>query len=113
MDNCHGIVMRDLTVKTDLHGQAEGLLVNGYDNCFENIHIIGSGDALQTNGPAYYRNCIIDGDGDTILGRGPAFFENTTLNSKGAFMWIRNGKKTTVMSSSIACSTDWMMMLRS
>lgn len=62
MDNCHGIVMRDLTVKTDLHGQAEGLLVNGYDNCFENIHIIGSGDALQTNGPAYYRNCIIDGE---------------------------------------------------
>lgn len=93
MDNCHGIVMRDLTVKTDLHGQAEGLLVNGYDNCFENIHIIGSGDALQTNGPAYYRNCIIDGEGDTILGRGPAFFENTTLNSKGAFMWIRNGKE--------------------
>lgn len=93
MDNCHGIVMRNLTVKTDLHGQAEALLVNGYDNCFEDIHIIGSGDALQTNGPAYYKNCIIDGEGDTILGRGPAFFENTTLSSKGAFMWIRNGKE--------------------
>ncbi|MGM9970850.1 MAG: pectinesterase family protein [Anaeroplasmataceae bacterium] len=92
IDNCHNIVMKNLTVKTDLHGQAEGLLVNGYNNYFENIHIIGSGDALQTNGSAYYKNCIIDGEGDTILGRGPTYFENTILNSYRAFMWIRNNK---------------------
>lgn len=93
IDNSNNIVMKNLTIKTDLHGQAEGVLVNGYNNYFENIHIIGSGDALQTNGSAYYKNCIIDGEGDTILGRGPAFFENTIINSYGAFMWIRNTKE--------------------
>ncbi len=89
-DNCSYLVFRNLTLKTDCFGQAEGLLVNGDHNFFENVHIIGSGDALQTNGSAYYLNCTIDGHGDTVLGRGPAFFNHCTLTSRGAFMWIRN-----------------------
>ncbi len=90
IDNCTHITLKNLTVKNDAHGQAEGLLVNGSNNRFERVHIIGSGDALQTNGSALYENCIIDGEGDTVLGRGPAFFRNTVLNSRGPFMWIRN-----------------------
>ncbi|MDE7181655.1 MAG: carbohydrate esterase [Clostridia bacterium] len=93
MDNCTHIVLKNLTVKNDAHGQAEGLLVNGKNNYFKNVHIIGSGDALQTNGSAYYDSCIIDGHGDTILGRGPAYFYKTTINSINAFMWIRNTKE--------------------
>ena len=90
IDNCRYITVTDMTIKTDLEGQAEGLLVNGSHNTFSNVHIIGSGDALQTNGSAYYKDCTVDGGGDTVLGRGPAFFERCSLRSKGAFMWIRN-----------------------
>ena len=89
-DNCSDLVLRSLTVKTDCKGQAEGLLVNGERNYFENIHIIGDGDALQANGSCYWQNCRIDGGGDTLLGRGPSFFNHCTITSYGAFMWIRN-----------------------
>ena len=89
-DNCSDLVMRDMTIKTDCRGQAEGLLVNGERLFFENIHIIGDGDALQANGSCYWHNCRIDGGGDTILGRGPSFFNHCTITSRGAFMWIRN-----------------------
>jgi len=89
-DNCSDLVFRNLTVKTDCMGQAEGLLVNGERNYFENIHVIGDGDALQANGSCYWQNCRIDGGGDTILGRGPSFFNHCTITSRGAFMWIRN-----------------------
>ena len=89
-DNCSDLVMRNMTVKTDCRGQAEGLLVNGERMFFENIHIIGDGDALQANGSCYWQNCRIDGGGDTILGRGPSFFNHCTITSRGAFMWIRN-----------------------
>ena len=64
-DNCSDLTFRNLTIKTDCKGQAEGLLVNGL-------------------------NCRIDGGGDTILGRGPSFFNHCTITSYGAFMWIRN-----------------------
>lgn len=90
IDNCRYITVSDMTIKTDLQGQAEGLLVNGSHNTFDNVHVVGSGDALQTNGSAHYVGCIVDGGGDTVLGRGPAFFERCTLRSRGAFMWIRN-----------------------
>ena len=93
IDNCTHIVLTNLTVKNDAQGQAEGLLVNGKNNYFKNVHIVGSGDALQTNGSAYYDKCIIDGHGDTVLGRGPAYFYKTTINSINAFMWIRNTKE--------------------
>lgn len=93
IDNCTHITLKNLTVKNDARGQAEGLLVNGSNNRFENVRITGSGDALQTNGSAYYGNCIIDGHGDTILGRGPAYFYKTVINSINAFMWIRNTKE--------------------
>jgi len=89
-DNCSDLIFRNLTLKTDCKGQAEGLLVNGERNFFENVHVIGDGDALQANGSCYWLNCRIDGGGDTILGRGPSFFNHCTLTSYGAFMWIRN-----------------------
>lgn len=89
-DNCSDLIMRNMTIKTDCKGQAEGLLVNGERLFFENIHIIGDGDALQANGSCYWLNCRIDGGGDTILGRGPSFFNHCTISSRGAFMWIRN-----------------------
>ena len=89
-DNCEHMVFRDITFKTDCHGQAEGFLLNGSHNYAENVHVIGSGDALQVNGSCYWNNCIIDGGGDTILGRGPSYFNHCTITSYGAFMWIRN-----------------------
>ena len=89
-DNCSDLIVRNITLKTDCKGQAEGLLVNGERNYFENVHVIGDGDALQANGSAYWLNCRIDGGGDTILGRGPSFFNHCTITSYGAFMWIRN-----------------------
>lgn len=89
-DNCYNLRLENLTIKTTLKGQAEGLLIMGGQNYLKNVHIIGSGDALQANGSVYLENCRIDGDGDTILGRGPAFFYNCTLSSYGPFMWIRN-----------------------
>jgi len=93
VDNCSDLVFRNLTVKTDCKGQAEGLLVNGERNYFENVHVIGDGDALQANGSCYWQNCRIDGGGDTILGRGPSYFNHCTITSYGAFMWIRNTKE--------------------
>ena len=87
------MIVRDITFQTDCKGQAEGLLVNGEHNYFENVHIIGDGDALQANGSCYWQNCRIDGGGDTILGRGPSFFNHCTITSYGAFMWIRNTKE--------------------
>ena len=68
----------------------EGLLINGEKIIVCDVTIVGSGDALQSNGSVYYYNCRIDGLGDTILGRGPAFFNNCVLTSIGPFMWIRN-----------------------
>lgn len=91
VDNCEDIIIENLTIhNTSIRAQAEGLLVNGQRNAFRNLTIIGSGDALQTNGSAYYENCRIEGWGDTILGRGPAFFKSCTLVSSGPYMWIRN-----------------------
>ena len=92
IDNCINIQVVNLTVKTLLQGQAEGLLVNGDKIVVKNAHIVGSGDALQTNGPAYFEDVRIDGGGDMILGRGPAFFKNCDFYSPGPFMWIRNTK---------------------
>ena len=89
-DNCYDLRFENLTIKTDLRGQAEGLLIMGARNYLKNVHIIGSGDALQANGSVYLEDCTIDGDGDTILGRGPGFYKNCTLSSGGPFMWIRN-----------------------
>ncbi len=89
-DNCRGIHLVNLTVRNTAYGQAEGLLLNGEENILSRVTVIGSGDALQTNGAAYYTDCRIRGDGDTILGRGPAFFHRCELESGGPFMWIRN-----------------------
>ncbi|WP_455169191.1 pectinesterase family protein, partial [Aegicerativicinus sediminis] len=90
MDNCANIQLYNLTIKNLLKGQAEGLLINGSKNVVKNVHIVGDGDALQTNGTAYFQDVSIDGGGDMILGRGPAFFKNCDFISPGPFMWIRN-----------------------
>ena len=89
-DNCYDLRFENMTIKTDLHGQAEGLLIMGARNYLRNVKVIGSGDALQINGSVYLEDCIVDGGGDMILGRGPSFFKNCTLISPGPFMWIRN-----------------------
>lgn len=90
VDNSNDIQIVNMTLQTTSPGQAEGLLMTGRRNVLSNVHVIGFGDALQVNGPAYIVDSVIEGDGDTILGRGPAFFERCTLRSRGAFMWIRN-----------------------
>ncbi|HPS12678.1 MAG TPA: pectinesterase family protein [Prolixibacteraceae bacterium] len=89
-DHCRGIHLVNMTIETTAKGQAEGLLLNGEENMVSHVTIIGSGDALQTNGSAYFTDCLIVGDGDTVLGRGPAYFNRCELRSYGAFMWIRN-----------------------
>jgi pectinesterase len=89
-DHSSKINLVNMTIKTTAYGQAEGLLLSGEEFILSNVYIIGSGDALQSNGSAYYTNCRIMGLGDTILGRGPAFFINCELVSNGPYMWIRN-----------------------
>ena len=89
-DNSKDIHISNLTIKNTSYGQAEGLLLNGERFIISHVNIIGSGDALQSNGSAYYTDCHIIGDGDTILGRGPAFFKDCELYSYGPYMWIRN-----------------------
>lgn len=93
-DNCTDLTMKNFTVATTLIGQAEGLLVNGNRIKLEGLTIIGSGDALQANGPVYLKDCRIEGHGDTILGRGPTYFKDCTIVSQSAFAWIRNGSAT-------------------
>ncbi len=90
VDNSSNINLVNLTIKTTCFGQAEGLLVSGEKILVSNVTIGGSGDALQTNGTAYYVDSRIDGHGDTILGRGAAFFQNCIITSYGPYMWIRN-----------------------
>jgi pectin methylesterase-like acyl-CoA thioesterase len=89
-DNSTGIHLVNLTIKTTARGQAEGLLVMGDRNILSHVTVVGSGDALQVNGPVYITDSLVVGDGDTILGRGPAFFIRSELQSSGVFMWIRN-----------------------
>ena len=89
-DNSTGIHLVNLTIKTTARGQAEGLLLMGDRNILSHVTVMGSGDALQVNGPVYITDSLIVGDGDTILGRGPAFFYRSELQSNGVFMWIRN-----------------------
>ncbi len=92
-DNCKGIHLVNMTLESvnEKPAQAEGLLLNGSENIVYNVTILGSGDALQSNGSAYYENVRLTGFGDNVLGRGPAFFKNCELISfYGPHMWIRN-----------------------
>jgi pectin methylesterase-like acyl-CoA thioesterase len=89
-DNVNDIHLINLTLETTAPGQAEGLLITGQRNILAHVRVIGFGDALQVNGPAYIIDSVIEGAGDTILGRGPAFFDHCTLKSRSVFMWIRN-----------------------
>jgi pectinesterase len=90
VDNSNDIQIISMTLETTAPGQSEGLLMTGQRNILKNVRVIGFGDALQVNGPAYIVDSLIEGAGDTILGRGPAFFERSTLKSRSVFMWIRN-----------------------
>lgn len=84
-DHCSDLTLRNFTVATTVTGQAEGLLLNGNRIYLEDMIIRGSGDALQSNGPAYFRNCRLEGHGDTVLGRGPAYFKDCTIVTYGPF----------------------------
>lgn len=91
LDNCHDIVIKDITIATDLTGQAEGLLLHGERIALYSVYIIGSGDALQANGTIYMESCEMDGGGDTILGRGSVFaYRCNFRNGDGPFTWVRN-----------------------
>ncbi|MDR0988327.1 MAG: carbohydrate esterase [Prevotellaceae bacterium] len=91
LDNCHDVTLEELTIATDLFGQAEGLLINGERIALHRVHIIGSGDALQANGTIYMQECELDGGGDTILGRGSLFaYRSNFRNGGGPFSWVRN-----------------------
>jgi pectinesterase len=91
VDHSSRIHLVNFTIRTTSEkAQAEGLLLNGSENIIYNVTIRGSGDALQSNGSAYYTSCRIEGEGDMILGRGPAFFKNCELSTGGPYMWIRN-----------------------
>jgi pectinesterase len=92
VDRSTGIWLVNVTAKSlgRAPAQAEGLLVNGSKNIVYDVNIVGSGDALQSNGSAYYERCRINGAGDTILTKGPGFFKDCQLASRGAYMWVRN-----------------------
>ena len=93
LDNCSDFVIEDITIATDLKGQAEGLLINGERMALYNVRIIGSGDALQANGTIYMQDSEVIGDGDTILGRGSLFaYRSKFFNHGGPFSWVRNVK---------------------
>lgn len=93
LDNCSDFVIEDITIATDLRGQAEGLLINGERMALYNVRIIGSGDALQANGSVYMQDSEVIGDVDTILGRGSLFaYHCKFYNHGGPFSWVRNVK---------------------
>ena len=90
-DNCHDIVLQDITFETAPKGQAEGLLLCGERIAMYRVHIIGGGDALQSNGTVYMEDSILDGGLDSILGRGSLFaYHSQIRNSGGAASWVRN-----------------------
>ena len=53
LDHCDDVIIEDITIATDLKGQAEGLLLNGDRVALYDVRIIGDGDALQANGTIY------------------------------------------------------------
>lgn len=92
LDHVHDVALVKLSLATTLEGQAEGLLLNGERDIVSDVNITGSGDALQTNGSAYFEHIHLVGGGDSILGRGPAYFRDSLIESRGPYMWIRNGQ---------------------
>ena len=91
LDNCSDITIEDMTIATDLYGQAEGILLNGERIALYGVHVIGSGDAIQANGTVYLESCELDGGGDTFLGRGTVFgYRCNFRNDGGPFSWVRN-----------------------
>jgi pectinesterase len=91
LDHADGIHLVNLTIASDLEGQAEGLLLTGERNIVSHVDIHGSGDALQANGSNYFSDIHLVGGGDTILGRGANYFRRCLIESRGPYMWVRNG----------------------
>lgn len=89
-DHVEDIALLNMTIATDLEGQAEGLLLNGERNIVKDVTVIGSGDALQANGSNWFGDFRLVGGGDTILGRGANFFQQCAIESRGPYMWVRN-----------------------
>ena len=93
LDHCNDVVVSDMTIATDLKGQAEGLLVNGDRVALYDVRIVGDGDALQANGTVYLEDCELDGGVDAILGRGSVYFQHCHIfNHGGPLSWVRNFK---------------------
>jgi len=90
VDHSNDIALVNMTIETTLDGQAEGLLITGERNIVKDVTIRGSGDALQANGRNYFSDIHLAGGGDTILGRGANYFRRCAIESRGAYMWIRN-----------------------
>lgn len=90
LDQANGIHLVNLSVASDLEGQAEGLLLTGERNIVSHVNIRGSGDALQANGRNYFSDVQLVGGGDAILGRGANFFQHCDIAARGPFMWVRN-----------------------
>lgn len=89
-DHVEDIALLNMTIATDLEGQAEGLLLNGERNIVKDVTVVGSGDALQANGSNWFGDFRLVGGGDTILGRGANFFQRCRIESRGPYMWVRN-----------------------
>lgn len=91
LDNCKDITLMDITIATNLKGQAEGLLINGDRIALYRVHVIGDGDAIQANGTIYMESCEMDGGWDSFLGRGSVFgYRCAFRNQGGPFSWVRN-----------------------
>ncbi len=91
VDHSTDINLVNMTIMTTAKGQAEGLLLAGERIICSDLTIVGDGDALQSNGPVYLKNCSVTGGGDIVLGRGPTFFDRCRMYSTGyVYMWIRN-----------------------
>jgi hypothetical protein len=76
-----------MTVQTTAQGQAEGLLITGQRNILSNVRVIGSGDALQVNGPTtkgrqHHRRRR------RHYSRSRPGFSNDACKSRSVFMWI-------------------------
>ena len=80
----------NVSINNYILGQAGALSISGNRNIISHMNIVGSGDALQTNGPLYVTDSKIVGHGDTILSVGPAFFIHCHIHSWGSYVWIRN-----------------------
>jgi pectinesterase len=106
-----GFQAQNLTIANDFaegtltsNLQAVALTVQGDQQVFQNVHLIGNQDTLQVKSStttavarSYFKNSTIEGDTDFIFGRGTAVFDGCTIT-------YMSGRKTN--STHIAPSTE-------